>query len=155
MSEDNDAKKCNDLPKEIAARHKDWEWGFRIGAAGHFYLGVFSVLASSVAAITVPDYPIVARVCAGIATVLTATIGFLKPQHGYLMYIRAWRVLDLAAMRYRAGLINDDDLIKAVGEGEAIIAKMETNLMNQPTTGESETFSQKQPHGSDKHGPPH
>ena len=60
-----------------------------------------------------------------IAAISTALIGFMHPERRYMKFVRAWRVLDVAAMRYGHGLIDKAALIDAVERGESLIAEFE------------------------------
>jgi hypothetical protein len=115
------------VPPDIAERHQAWQRAFKQAADGNLYLGVLSVASSSIAVFAgnYPDHPHYAQAFAGLGAILTAMLGFLKPERTYLKFVKAWRVLDLAIMKYRAGLIDRPALIQAVGDGEDIITKME------------------------------
>lgn len=113
------------IPPDVAERHAAWQKTFWGATQRYYYLGVLSVASSSIAVVAGNFSTTAGQVFAGLAAVLTATLGFLKPERTYLKFVKAWRVLDLAMMKYRAGLISRGDLIDAVGSGEAIITRME------------------------------
>jgi hypothetical protein len=113
------------IPPDIAERHASWRKLFLNANRGHYSLGVLSVASSSIAVVVGGFSAPAGQIFAGIAAVLTAMIGFLKPELKYLKFVRAWRILDFAVMKYRAGLISRLELIEAVGAGEAIITRME------------------------------
>jgi hypothetical protein len=78
--------------------------------------------ASAVAAAVGGDW---ARGFSAVAAVLTAVLGFVQPERRYLKFVRAWRVLDSAAIKFRLGQAGIKELIEAVDRGEALITEFE------------------------------
>lgn len=56
---------------------------------------------------------------------LTALIGFVQPERRYLKFVRAWRVLDVAVLKFKLGLIGIKELADALERGEALISEFE------------------------------
>ena len=111
-----------DLPKDVSARLKYWYGTWYQSAQMHYLLGVISVAASVVSTSTEGNW---AKGFSTLAAITTAMIGFIHPERRYMKFVRAWRLLDVAAMRYRHGLIDKGQLIDAVEKGEAAIAEFE------------------------------
>jgi hypothetical protein len=123
MSADtNPAAPAHDLPSDVKERLGYWHGVWRASAQYHYAFGVVSV-AASVISTSLEGGP--AKACSIVAAIATALIGFMHPERRYVKFVRAWRVLDLAAMRYRHGLIGRAELINAVSHGEALIAEFE------------------------------
>jgi hypothetical protein len=121
MSEPVDESKPRRIPDDIASKLKAWRFLWNGSSRMHYVCGGLSVLASAIAA-TGGDY---AKYFSVAAACLTALIGFVRPQHAYFKFVRAWRVLDIAALRYKHSLIEIDDLISAVERGEKLISEFE------------------------------
>jgi hypothetical protein len=132
MSETTDTPVHIPLPSDVSKRYSHWEKLFVRASNGHLVLGVLSVMSSSVAAVVSGGSPHVGQWFAGAAAVLTATLGFLKPDRAYLKYVRAWRILDVAVLKYQAGLIDRKALIDAVASGEATVSRMEDDAVHSP-----------------------
>jgi hypothetical protein len=110
------------LPRDVDQRLTFWHGLWRRSSMYHYFFGVISVAASVISTSTEGT---AAKVCSIVAAVATSLIGFMHPERRYLKFVGAWRVLDLAAMRYRHGLIDKAALIDAVEKGEACIAEFE------------------------------
>jgi len=53
----------------------------------------------------------------------------------YLKFVRAWRILDIAALRYRYGNLNQAELFAALVQAEAAISESESeNPPNDPNS---------------------
>jgi hypothetical protein len=101
------------IPSDIASRYAVWERQFKQAIHGNTVLGICSVASSSIAVVVGSFDARAGQIFAGVAAVLTATIGFLRPERTYLKFVKAWRVLDVAIMQYRACLIDRAQLIEA------------------------------------------
>lgn len=88
------------LPSEIADRLRDWKWLWKWSNVSQLVFGGLSVLRSALAATGMPG----SQCLAAIVAVMTALIGFAGLERRYYKFVRAWRVLDVAAIRYRYGL---------------------------------------------------
>jgi len=60
--------------------------------------------------------------------VCIAILGFVKPERKFIKFVRAWRILDAAAIRYRYGKADLDYLFMAMDQGEQFIAGFEQDL---------------------------
>ena len=110
------------LPPDVEQRLGYWHGLWNRSARYHYFFGVVSV-AASVISTSLEGGP--AKAFSIVAAIATALIGFMHPERRYVKFVRAWRVLDVAAMRYRHGLIDTPALIDAVERGEALIAEFE------------------------------
>jgi len=110
------------VPGDVRDRLGYWNGIWRASARYHYLFGVVSV-AASVISTSVEGTP--AKICSIVAAISTALIGFMHPERRYVKFVRAWRVLDMASMRYRHGLIDRSALLDAVEHGEALIAEFE------------------------------
>jgi hypothetical protein len=110
------------MPLEVSERLDYWHGLWRRSAQYHYVFGVVSVAASVISTSLEGGQ---AKVFSIVAAIATAMIGFMHPERRYMKFVRAWRVLDVAAMRYRHGLIGKAALIDAVERGEAAIAEFE------------------------------
>lgn len=116
------------LPPGVSGKHLAWRRLWQWSARFHYIAGGLSVFCSAVAAIGGDA----AQYFATAAAVLTALIGFVHPERQYLKFVRAWRVLDIAAVRYSLGLIGVKELVDAVERGETLIADFEGALDKAP-----------------------
>ena len=116
------SQELQDLPQDVDQRLNYWHGLWNRSARYHYFFGVISV-AASVISTSLEGGP--AKAFSIIAAIATALIGFMHPERRYMKFVRAWRVLDVAAMRYRHGLIEKPALIDAVERGEALIAEFE------------------------------
>lgn len=129
MSEDpSSLAPPRELPADVAERLGFWHGLWRRSIQYHYVFGVTSV-AASVISTSLEGGP--AKAFSIIAAVGTALIGFMHPERRYLKFVRAWRVLDVAAMRYRHGLIDRATLIAAVERGESLIAEVEDRALEE------------------------
>ena len=110
------------LPPDIDKRLDYWHDLWNSSAKYHYFFGVVSV-GASVISTSMEGNP--AKAFSIVAAIATALIGFMHPERRYMKFVRAWRVLDVAAMRYRHGLIDKAALIDAVERGEGLIAEFE------------------------------
>jgi hypothetical protein len=113
------------LPPDVDRRLAFWHGLWSRSARYHYFFGVVSV-GASVISTSLDGGP--AKVFSIIAAIATALIGFMHPERRYMKFVRAWRVLDVAAMRYRHGLSDKAALIDAVERGEALIADFEDKI---------------------------
>ncbi len=111
-----------ELPTDVASRLKAWKILWKSWAIGHYALGGASVAASAFASSTEGSN---AKYLAASAAVLTALIGFMQSERRYFKFVRAWRVLDVAALRYKLGQLGEKELVDAVERGEALITEFE------------------------------
>lgn len=110
------------LPSDVQRRLSFWQGLWHRSSVYHYVFGVISV-AASVISTSLDGQP--AKYFSIVAAIATALIGFMHPERRYIKFVRAWRVLDVAAMRYRHGLIDKAQLIDAVERGESLVAEFE------------------------------
>jgi hypothetical protein len=137
-SDTSDEHAQRELPSEVQSRLFYWHGLWERSASYHYFFGVVSVAASVISTSLDGGQ---AKVFSIIAAIATALIGFMHPERRYMKFVRAWRVLDLAAMRYRHGLIDKPGLIDAVERGEALIADFEDKYES-PTADQVATREQ-------------
>ena len=117
------------LPADVDERLSYWYGLWNRSASYHYFFGVISV-GASVISTSLDGNP--AKAFSIIAAIATALIGFMHPERRYAKFVRAWRVLDVAAMRYRHGLCDKAALIDAVERGEALISEFEDKVEAAP-----------------------
>jgi hypothetical protein len=132
MNEVLEAETSRSLPDEVTKKHKAWYRLWNWSAKLHYALGGLSVLASAMAATGGEKAPYLSA----LAALLTALIGFIHPERRYLKFVRAWRILDIAALRYKLRLIEVKELVEAVERGEKIISDFEDNLDNKVSSAQ-------------------
>ncbi len=116
-------------PKEYTWRHLEWRFWWFFSNSFHMILGGVAVTFATMGAIAPEEYN---RWFSGIAGIFTAWMGFFKPKKHFMMFSKAWCVLDQAIIRYRNGLIDLTELDKALEEGENIIRKGNEDMIENP-----------------------
>ena len=114
-----------DYPDEVKSRLNCWYKLYRRANYSHYIVGIIGVAASALAAIDIGE---ASRFLAAISAVCIAILGFVKPERKFIKFVRAWRTLDAAAMRYRYGKADLDSLLNAMEQGERYIAEFEQDL---------------------------
>jgi hypothetical protein len=121
-SEGNPQMANPQLPEHVERRLKTWLFYYKIANRMHYLVGIIGVGASSLGgALGQPYSPYLAA----IAALCLAVLGFVQPDRKYLKFVRAWRILDVAAGRYQAGLISIEQLYDALERGEQAIGAIE------------------------------
>jgi len=123
MNDQNSSPK--DFPDEVKSRLNCWYKLYRRANVTHYIVGILGVAASALAAVDIGE---ASRILAAISAVCIAILGFVKPERKFIKFVRAWRTLDAAAMRYRYGKADLDYLFSAVERGEQLIAEFEQDL---------------------------
>lgn len=123
MNDQNSTLK--DFPDEIKSRLHCWHKLYRRANVTHYIVGILGVAASALAAVDIGE---ASWILAAISAVCIAILGFVKPERKFIKFVRAWRTLDAAAMRYRYGKADLDSLLNAMEQGERYIAKFEQDL---------------------------
>ena len=122
---------ANSIPPEILQRLHAWLWLFKLANRAHYIVGIVGVASSALAASAI-FYPVW---CSVTSAICLATLGFAQPQRVYLKFVRAWRILDIAALRYRYGNLNQAELFAALVQAEAAISESESeNPPNDPNS---------------------
>jgi hypothetical protein len=85
-----------------------------------YVVGVLGVATAAIAAALGGES---ARYFAATSGVCTAVLGFVHPERRYLRFIGAWRILDIAVLKFKLGKASVDDLIQAVERGETLITE--------------------------------
>jgi hypothetical protein len=129
ISEGNNMAPDQQVPGDVAWREGQW---FRLGrwwGRAHYFLGVIAVVAPILAGVLKqrPDFQ---GSMTALAALCAALITFLQPSKKSDGYWRAWRHLDAAIRRYRAGDLGRDDLNRAIDEGWMIL---ESNAALEPS----------------------
>ncbi len=121
----NQNSSLKEFPEEVRSRLNCWHRLYRRANSTHYIVGVLGVAASTLAAVDIGE---ASQFLAAIAAVCIAILGFVKPERKFIKFVRAWRILDAAAIRYRYGKVDLDDLFKAMDQGERLIAGFEQEL---------------------------
>ena len=118
------------VPEKILSKYTAWQRLWKIAANTHYVFGILGVAAAALSA-AVGGVP--GQLLAAAAAVCTAVLGFTQPERKYLKFVRAWRVLDDAIMKYEGNLINLAALIAAAAEGEKLITEFESSITKPET----------------------
>ncbi len=116
-------------PAEIEARVNAWYRMFNFANRTHYVVGVLGVACSALAA---SDVGGASQILAAISAVCIAILGFAQPEKKYFKFVRAWRVLDAAVLKYRYGKIDLDTLLETVERGEELITEVERDALKKP-----------------------
>lgn len=119
-----------EVPEPIEAKRRAWASLWRNFATLHYGLGGLSVACAAIAATGV-SY---AQGLAAAAAILTALLGFIQPERKYLKFVRAWRVIDSASLKYSLGLTDLAALAAAAERGEQLITEFEAKNEQEPIT---------------------
>jgi hypothetical protein len=122
-----------EVPSLIAERASSWKFAFMLNIVTHWVVGIGGVLASVVAAAGLSSG--VTRTAGIMAALCVGVLGFVRPEQMYQRYVRAWRILDSACLRYSSGLIDLETLHRALEHGEAAIQADETDRSTPPAGG--------------------
>ena len=122
------------IPTEIAERLSTWHKRWLISVCMHYTFGILGVGASALAAASYYQ-----EIFAVVAAVSIAIIGFVQPERRYLKFVRAWRHLDGATLRYRYGRADINELLDAVRDGEAILTEVELETRKPDTANRGDT----------------
>jgi len=111
------------VPPEIEDRLKAWGRYFHGASIWHYILGVTGVIASTLAAAQITDW--VTTTAGIVSAAAMAIIGFVRPETRYTKFVRAWRILDIAVMRFKSGLLDLKGLIDQLERAEDSIGEAE------------------------------
>ena len=100
-----------EVPELISLRHASWSRIAMRLAKIQYVVGILGVAAAAIAAALGGES---ARYFAATSGVCTAVLGFVHPERRYLRFIGAWRLLDIAILKFKLGKASVDDLIEAV-----------------------------------------
>jgi hypothetical protein len=109
-----------EIPPEISKRLSTWRGLYLAHLYSHYSLGICGVVASALAGFQLPAP--MQQVCAGMATISIAIVGFIRPERKYQKYVQAWRILDVTATRYRYSQAEISDLLTALDDSERHIS---------------------------------
>ena len=121
-------QETREVPKEVAARLAAWRTYYGRATIINYAVGVIGVLASLLATASLADpwrsaAAITSGVCLGI-------MGFVNPQFRYVKFVRAWRILDPAVLRYQHGLSDLKALLDALEAAEGSMSELETRSLS-------------------------
>ena len=111
-----------DVPLEVRARMDSWSALSMSAMYSHYFLGVAGVAAATIAAATGGA---LGKALAALSAICFAVLGFVQPDRKYLKFLRAWSILDVAALRYRYGEATLSELMDALKCGEQLITEFE------------------------------
>jgi hypothetical protein len=123
-----------DVPEEVQARVKAWHTLFMRATYSHYAFGILGVAASAISAATDGG---ISKALAAVSAICIAVLGFAQPDRKYVKFVRAWRILDVAALRYRYGKITLDELLEAVEHGEQTITDFEQDMKPKQKTAKN------------------
>src|SRR4051794_34299057 len=103
MSRMSETFTSREIPPSIAARRLAWFKLWKRATAAHYLLGITGVVASTVAAMNLGSW---SRFAAAVSGACIATIGFARPETRYAKFVRAWRNLDVACIRFEFGEVD-------------------------------------------------
>ncbi len=106
------------VPPEVKLRLGTWKSLYRLFIWLHYNLGIVGVLSSALAAAL--PIPWLVTFFAVTSACCFAAIGFVSPERRYLGLIRAWRTLDIAAMRYKNELLSLEELYTVLERCEEV-----------------------------------
>lgn len=109
-----------EIPALISQKHASWSRIQTRLLTLHYIVGILGVATAALAAALGGEY---ARYLAAASGVCTAVLGFVHPERRYLRFIGAWRMLDIAILKFKLGKASLDDLIQAVEQGETLITE--------------------------------
>ena len=118
------------VPEEVEARVNAWYRMFNFASRTHYVVGVLGVACSALAA---SDVVGASQILAAISAVCIAILGFAQPEKKYLKFVRAWRVLDAAVLKYKYGKIDLDVLLEKLERGEQLITEVERDELRKPS----------------------
>lgn len=119
-----------DIPPEIQNRIKMWYRLFMRATYSHYFFGTIGVASSAISAATDGG---IAKMLAALSATCIAILGFAQPDRKYVKFVRAWRILDIAALRYRYHQIDIKELLEAVERGEKVITDFENEISVKPS----------------------
>lgn len=117
------------VPPEIEARVSAWHKLYIRANYSHYFVGIVGVASSAISAATDGG---ISKALAAVAAICIAVLGFAQPDRKYVKFVRAWRILDIATLRYRYGQIDLPALINAVETGEQAITEFEQDVSGKP-----------------------
>lgn len=118
------------LPEEIEIRLRSWQSLYMRGNTFYYIFGGLGVATSGLAAAFPSE---TSRYLSVVSAVCIALLGFTQPEKKYIKFVRAWRILDIAAMRYRYKLIPIASLFDALERGEQSITEFEQEMSSKGT----------------------
>jgi hypothetical protein len=128
MKESDQAEDSHDplkLPEEVETRLRAWQSLYMRGNTFYYIFGGLGVATSGLAAAFPSE---TSRYLSVVSAGCIALLGFTQPEKKYIKFVRAWRILDIAAMRYRYKLISIDALFEALERGEQSITEFEQEI---------------------------
>lgn len=110
------------VPAAVVKKLAQWRAISRWASAGRFWFGIFGITASALATAIQSPY---GRYAAAVSTVCVGVLSIAGFEKVYFRYVRAWRILDGAILRFRYGNATLEFLLQAVERGETIIQQFE------------------------------
>lgn len=128
-AEGQELQELRPVPADIQARIDAWKKLFITANYSYYFFGILAVSASAFSTATDPP---ISKYLSALSALCVAFLGFAQPDRKYTKFVRAWRVLDVAALRYRHHELQKTDLINAVETGEKIITSFEEDTNSPP-----------------------
>lgn len=130
-----------DIPPEIQNRLSAW---YKLYKHANFYYYFFGILGVAASAISAAMDGNIAKVLSVISATSMAVLGFTQPDRKYIKFVRAWRILDIAAIRYRYRQIDITELLESLERGEKSITEFEQELSSKSAVKLPSTPSDRQ-----------
>lgn len=111
------------VPEQIQKRLKEWKLTFKLAHRAHYAIGTIGLLSGALSPLAGQYNPYLS-VLAGLSA---ATVTFVQPLRIYRRYVSAWRMLDIAILRFESGDMSFQNLISSLETGEQIIQQTEEN----------------------------
>ena len=127
MSENSEATRA--IPEEIVKRVSSWSRMFNFASRTHYIVGIVGVGCSAMAA---ADLFSRSQILAAISAVCIAILGFAQPERKYMKFVRSWRLLDTAALKYKYGRIELDELLATLDRSEQLLSEIEQETLEKP-----------------------
>jgi hypothetical protein len=117
------------VPISIEAKRSAWLRLWKGSVRVHYTFGIVGVGAAALAAAIGGE---AGQILSVVAAVSTAVLGFVQPERKYLKFVRAWRIIDLAIIKFQLGKGSMDELIAAAERGETVITEFEATEPHPP-----------------------
>ncbi len=123
-----------DASAVVEARLQAWFTYFQTAVMERYVFGILGIACSTIAAITTGlhgDWGRWVPAAASLGSAMSiSVIGFLRPEQEYQKFVRAWRILDVAFIRYKAKLIEMTALLSELERAEGVIGEFEIQHNN-------------------------
>jgi len=120
----------HDVPKEILEQLRKWRVNWFFANFSHYIVGIVGILCSTIAATSFDPFPFFTNIAGVVSAVCFGILGFAKPKENYNKFVRAWRKLDAAKLKYKYGEINITELLDTVDSCHSLMNEIEASSEN-------------------------